>query len=131
MKGAAFSAKIFNSRTNKEKITTKERLFGFLFGPSGALTLNMVIGSYLTVYYTDVLRLGSLYGGIFLAALPLVSKILDSISALIIGQLIERTKTVQGKARPWLLISAPLMLVAGILIVSVPETAGDLSLIHI
>lgn len=126
MKGTAFSAKIFNSRTNKEKITVKERLLGFLFGPSGALTLNMVIGSYLTVYYTDILRLGSLYGGIFLAALPLVSKILDSVSALIIGQLIERTKTVQGKARPWLLISAPLMLVAGILIVSVPETAGDI-----
>ncbi len=125
MKSNAFSAKIFNSKVPKDKVTIRERLFGFLFGPSGALTLNMVIGSYITVYYTDVLRLGSLYGGIFLAALPLVSKILDSISALIMGQLIEKTKTVQGKARPWLLISAPLMLIAGILIVSVPDTVGD------
>lgn len=126
MKTTAFSSKIFDSKVPADRVTSKERILGFLFGPTGALMLNMVIGSYVTVYYTDVLRLGSLYGGIFLAALPLISKILDSVSAMLIGQLIEKTSTKQGKARPWLLISAPLILISGILIVSVPETAGDL-----
>lgn len=126
MRKNAFSAKIFDSLVPSDKVTAKERFFGFFFGPSGALVLNMALGTYLTVYYTDVLRLGALYGGAFLVILPIVSKILDAISGLIMGQLIEKTRTKQGKARPWLLISAPLTLISGIMLFAVPNGVSDL-----
>ena len=126
MRKNAFSAKVFDSLVQSDKITARERFFGFFFGPSGALVLNMALGTYLTVFYTDVLRLGALYGGAFLVILPIVSKILDALSGLIMGQLIEKTRTKQGKARPWLLISAPLTLISGIMLFAVPYGASDL-----
>lgn len=37
------------------------------------------------------------------------------------GYIIDRTRTKQGKARPWLLLSAPLVAVTGILLFTVPS----------
>lgn len=59
-------------------------------------------------------------GGAFLAVFPIVSKIIDAITNIVMGYIIDRTRTKQGKARPWLLISAPLVAVTGILLFTVP-----------
>ena len=40
------------------------------------------------------------------------------------GAIIDRTKTVQGKARPWLLLSVPLVVICGILLYFVPTHAS-------
>lgn len=37
------------------------------------------------------------------------------------GYIIDHTKTVQGKARPWILLSAPLLLISGVLLFVVPQ----------
>lgn len=52
---------------------------------------------------------------------PIVSKIIDAITNVVMGYIIDRTKTKQGKARPWLLLSAPLIAVTGILLFIVPS----------
>ena len=46
----------------------------------GVLLLNAVLATYLNVYYTDVLKLGGLWGGAFLVVFPIVSKIVDAIT---------------------------------------------------
>ena len=38
------------------------------------------------------------------------------------GYIIDRTRTKQGKARRWLLLSAPIVAVAGILLFTVPSS---------
>ena len=48
--------------------------------------------------------------------MPIVSKIIDAVTNIIMGQIIDRTRTRQGKARPWLLISAPVMSLTYILL---------------
>ncbi len=112
------------TRVKTENTTGGERWLGYLLGPAGALLLNAVLSMYLNVFYTDVLKLTGLWGGAFLVIFPIVSKILDAITNLIMGYIIDRTHSRHGKARPWLLVSAPLMAVSGILLFTVP-TAND------
>ena len=114
------AAPVFNSRIKSKQVTNAERWLGYLIGPAGALLLNAVLASYLNVYYTDVLNLTSVWGGLFLMIFPIVSKILDAATNILMGYLIDRTKTAQGKARPWLLLSAPLICISGILLFTVP-----------
>ena len=109
------------SRIRSAKVTGKEKWLGYLLGPAGALLLNAVLATYLNVYYTDVLNLTPLWNGLFLTAFPVVSKIIDAVTNLVMGYIIDRTRTKEGKARPWLLLSAPLLTVTGILLFTVPN----------
>lgn len=115
------SGRIFNSRVHSKNVTGKEKWLGYLLGPCGALLLNAVLATYLNVYYTDVLKLTTVWGGTFLIVFPVVSKIIDAITNVIMGYIIDRTKTKQGKARPWLLLSAPLLAITGVLLFIVPS----------
>ena len=110
------------SRIRSENVTGKEKWLGYLVGPAGALLLNAVLATYLNVYYTDVLNLTPLWGGVFLTAFPIVSKIIDAVTNVIMGQIIDRTRSKEGKARPWLLLSAILLPITGILLFTVPES---------
>ena len=116
--------KLPSSAIRSEQVTKKEKWLGYLLGPAGALLLNAVLATYLNVYYTDVLKLTPLWGGLFLTIFPIVSKVIDAVTNIIMGQIIDRTKTKEGKARPWLFLSAFLVPVTGILLFIVPE-AGD------
>ena len=124
--GKMLDARIFNSKIKSQNVTGKEKWLGFLLGPCGALLFNAVMTVYLNVYYTDVLGLGTVWGGMFLVIFPIISKIIDAITNVIMGAVIDRTRSKQGKARPWLLLSAVLVPVAGVLLFVVPS--GNLAL---
>lgn len=115
----ALSGRVWNSRVRSQNVTGTEKWLGYLAGPCGALLFNAVMATYLNVYYTDVLGLG----GLFLVIFPVISKVIDAVTNVIMGYVIDRTRTKQGKARPWLLLSAPLVAVTGVLLFVVPS--GD------
>ena len=125
------NSKVFNSKIKSKNVTGKERWLGYLLGPAGALLLNAVLATYLNVYYTDVLDLTTVWGGLFLTIFPILSKIIDAITNVVMGYIIDRTKTKQGKARPWLLISAPLLTITGILLFIVPQTNTTIQVIWV
>ena len=116
-------AKMLQSKVHGDQVKTSEKWLGYLLGPAGALLLNAVLATYLNVYYTDVLKLTSVWGGVFLTVFPIISKVVDAITNLVMGYLIDHTHTVQGKARPWLLLSAPLLTISGILLFAVPSAS--------
>ena len=116
--------KFFDSRVKTQEVKAAEKWLGYLIGPAGALLLNAVLATYLNVYYTDVLNLTGVWGGLFLMVFPIVSKVIDAITNVLMGYVIDRTKTKQGKARPWLLLSAPLVGITGVLLFTVP-TANE------
>ena len=113
------------------EVSKKEKWLGYLLGPAGALLLNAVLATYLNVYYTDVLNLTPLWGGMFLTIFPIVSKVIDAITNILMGQVIDRTKTKEGKARPWLLLSAILVPVTAILLFTVPEGSDTVKAIWV
>lgn len=122
---------IFKGRILSENVTGKEKWLGYLVGPAGAMLLNAVLASYLNVYYTDVLKLTGVWGGAFLTVFPIVSKIIDAVTNIVMGQIIDRTKTSQGKARPYLLLSAFLVPLTGILLFTVPNASETVQVIWI
>ena len=131
MKSNLLNSKKLNSKIKSKNVTNKEKWLGYLIGPAGALLLNAVLATYLNVYYTDVLDLTTVWGGIFLTIFPIVSKIIDAITNVIMGYIIDRTKTKQGKARPWLLLSAPLLAITGVLLFVVPSGSTTLQVVWV
>lgn len=125
------SSPLFNSRVKSDEVKKSEKWLGYLLGPSGALLLNAVLATYLNVYYTDVLKLTTIWGGAFLTVFPIISKVIDAITNVIMGYIIDHTKTAQGKARPWLLLSAPLILISGILLFTVPQSNETVQVIWV
>lgn len=121
----------FSSRITSEEVTAKEKWLGYLLGPAGALLLNAVLATYLNVYYTDVLKLTHVWGGAFLVIFPIVSKVIDAITNVLMGYIIDHTRTKEGKARPWLLLSAPLMTVTGILLFTAPRAGETVQVIWV
>ena len=126
-----FASPGMDSRIKSANVQNSERWLGYFLGPAGVILLNGIMASYLNVFYTDVLRIGSLWGGMFLLLFPILSKVFDALTNIIMGQLIDRTKTKQGKARPWLLMSAPLLLVSGILAYAVPHAGTTVQAVWI
>jgi GPH family glycoside/pentoside/hexuronide:cation symporter len=118
-----FSMRALDSRIRSANTTSAEKWLGYFLGPVGAATLNFTVISYLNVFYTDVLGLtnGFAWAAAFLALFPIISKIIDAATNLLMGQIIERTHTRQGKARPWLFVSAPLMFIAMLLLFRLPR----------
>lgn len=115
-KQGIWSNPLISSKINSPNVKPPEMLIGYLIGPFGALLSSGIFTSVLNMYLTDVLVLSPA----FLSGLQLVSTIFIVAANLIVGQLIERTKTLAGKARPWVLLSALTLSVASLLMFVVP-----------
>ena len=111
-----WSTPLTNSLVKSQDGKLPEMVFGYFIGPFGALLSSGIFTSFLNKYFTDVLRLDTA----FLSALQLVSTLLIVAANLIVGQLIERTKALAGKARPWVLLSALTLSVSSVLMFIVP-----------
>lgn len=115
-----FSSKLLNSRIRSGDTQRSEQILGYFVGPCLVyMVYTGIAGTYLTQFYTDVLGLA---GG-FLTMMPLISKIISGVASFIIGRMIDRTRTSQGKARPWILASGILLTVCGILLYAVPRAS--------
>lgn len=104
------------SKVSSGNVRMPEMLMGYFIGPFGALLSSGIFTSILQSYFTDVLKLDLA----FLTTLQLISTILIVAANLIVGQLIERTHTLAGKARPWLLLSALTLSISSVLMFIVP-----------
>ena len=122
-KSKVFGSAKFDSYVKSANTTRSERWIGYFFGPMGAAILNTTLISYLNVFYTDVLNLTNSFAwaAAFMTLFPILSKIIDAVTNIIMGQIIEKTRTRQGKARPWIFLSAPLMSIATVLLFLIPR----------
>lgn len=85
-----FEKKTFDSRVKSANTQKSEQALGYFFGPCLLFMAYVgVAGSYLTQFYTDVLGLA---GG-FITLMPFFSKIIDAITNLIMGRVIDKTRT--------------------------------------
>lgn len=123
-----FSKKGFNSKIKSFNTERKEMWMGYFFGPMFVYVVYYAVaGTYLTQFYTDVLGIK----GVFLTLMPLFSKLIDAITNILMGRVIDKTRTKQGKARPWVLMSGILMAAAGIMLYTVPTASYEVQLVWI
>lgn len=130
-KSGLLSSPRWDSRIKSANVTGKEKWLGNFVGPAGVILLNGILASFLNLFYTDVLKIGGLWGGLFLTVFPIVSKIVDALTNIIMGQIIDRTRSRQGKARPWILFSGPVVAIGAVLLFMVPHASTTVQVIWI
>ncbi|GHT94488.1 MFS transporter [Spirochaetia bacterium] len=79
------------------------------------------ISGFLTLYYTDSVGISAAFVG----TMMLITRVLDGVSDLAMGVVIEKTNTRWGKARPWLLFGGVPMALSLALIFNVPAGLGE------
>lgn len=127
-KKGLLSKPLFNSRVASANIQGSEKALGYFLGPCFVyMAYYAIAGSYLTQFYTDVLGMA----GLILTLIPVISKVIDAITNIIMGRIIDKTHTAQGKARPWVLLSGILMAVTGILLYTVPRQNSTVQIVWI
>lgn len=86
-----------------------------------------MISTLLTLFYTDYVGISPITIGIVM----LVSRVFDGSSDLIMGFLVDRTKSRWGKSRPWLLWMTIPYGVSAILMFTIPPTTDFLKGLYI
>ena len=90
-------------------------------GDFGCNIIYTAMSAFLLFYYTDYAGVSAFAVG----AIMMISRVFDGISDLIMGVIVDRTKSRFGKARPWLLRMCVPFAIAGVLLFSVPSTWSD------
>lgn len=116
LKNGFWSTPLTRSAVKSPDVRLPEMLLGYFIGPFGALLSSGIFTSILQNYFADVLKLDLT----FLTTLQLFSTILIVAANLVVGQLIERTRCLAGKARPWILLSALTLSTASVLMFVIP-----------
>ena len=133
-KKSLFESPLLRTKIKSANVKIWELLFGYFVGPIGGLLANGIFTSFLNKYYTTALFAEQLsnpadpmYATIqtFLVVLPLVSMVLVIAGNLFAGQLIERTRSSAGKARPWILLSSLTLTISCILMFAAPLFLGE------
>jgi len=110
---------------------TQNISFGEKFGYGlGDLASNLVfaaMGTFMTFFYTDVAGMGAAVIG----TIMLISRILDGISDITMGIIMDRTKSKYGKARPWLLWMAVPFGICAALLFTVPNFGPTGKIIYV
>lgn len=100
-----------------QEIKVSEKL-GVFLGGIGNVPLFIILMSFLTYFYTNVVGINAgIVGGIML-----VSKIFDGFSDLIFGNILEKTRTPKGTCCPWVIRISVFMAIAIICLFTVPST---------
>ncbi len=111
-KKGSFFDKLPPSLIKKNNVTLiPEAAIGYLVGPTLALLANSILSNYFNKYMTDVLKVNN-WAGAFFTWLPVISVIFVVLGNILVGRLMDSMKSKAGKARPLLLVSLPISLLA-------------------
>ncbi len=115
----------WDSKIKSQNTTKAEVVLGYFIGPWGMLLTNSIVNSYFNQYLTDALGFTidkGLWVLTFMTLFPLLSKILDALTNVVMGKLLDMTACRQGKARPWYILSAPFVFASIIALFWMPYT---------
>ena len=107
------------------KPLSKLQLIGYGIGDLAGQFIWTFLGSYLTVYYTDIVGLAPLA----VSVLMLVARLWDAINDPMMGALAERTRSKFGRFRPWILFGSPILAVFGVFVFTAPFGNGTAGVI--
>lgn len=123
-KKSVFESPLLSTKIKSSSVKLfPEAGLGYLLGPLLALISNGVVNTWLIQYWDKVLMLGT-WNPLFETLLPIISSIIIVIGNLVIGQMMEKKPSIAGKARPFILLGIPFLLVALLVLFIVPLPTG-------
>ena len=81
----------------KKYLKLKDKIF-YGMGDFASNIFSVLVGSFVMVYMTTQMGMN----GAVIGTLMLITKLLDGVTDILFGSLIDRTHTKMGKARPWM-----------------------------
>lgn len=93
------------------KRASKAAVICYGFGDLASQFVWTYVGSYLTIFYTDIVG----FAPAIVSAIMLVARIWDAINDPMIGAIAERTHSRFGRFRPWIAIFCPFLALFGVL----------------
>ncbi|KRM44604.1 MFS transporter [Lentilactobacillus parafarraginis] len=112
-----------NSVSEKSSFREKVGFWDYLGFGAGDMAINFTFGSlgvFVVYFYTNVVGLSAGVVG----TMMLVSRSFDGIIDMVIGGLVDRTRSRWGKTRPWLLFGAIPFALLTVMIFAVPANLG-------
>lgn len=97
-----------------------ERL-AYGFGDFGCNIIYTAMSAFLLFYYTDYAGVSAFAVG----TIMMISRLFDGVSDIIMGVIVDRTKSKYGKARPWILRMCIPFAISGVLLFSVPTSWAE------
>ena len=109
----------FASKTNdpNAKLGWNDRI-GYGMGNFGMAWVNGMMSAFLMKYLTDV----SLVDAAVVSTIIAISKLFDGVSDLIMGRIVDGTKSKLGKARVWLIRMCIPLAISSVLLFSIPSS---------
>lgn len=93
------------------KKASKAAVICYGFGDLASQFVWTFVGSYLTIYYTDIVGLAPAA----ISAIMLIARVWDAVNDPMMGALAERTRTKFGRFRPWIAFGCPFLAIFGVL----------------
>lgn len=90
---------------------SKKTLFAYGCGDFASNLTNTFMGSYLSIFYTDVVGLAPAV----VSAILIIARIWDAINDPMFGAIAERTNTKKGRFRPYIFYFTPFLALAAVL----------------
>ncbi len=113
-------------KTPKNRLTTKHWV-GYMFGDWGGCMTFALTSSIFAMYCTDVLGINATLMGILTVLWTIWDGINDTLMGTLMDRAFIRKRNKNGKFRPWLLRSAPLVAVTAIALWTVPTFLDGIS----
>lgn len=90
---------------------SKKTLFAYGMGDFASNLTNTFMGSYLSIFYTDVVGLTPAV----VSAIMIIARIWDAVNDPMFGAIAERTNTKRGRFRPYIFYFTPFLALASVL----------------
>lgn len=102
-----------------EKLS-KKSIISYGFGDMASQLVWQFVGTYLTVYYMDIVGLAPMA----VSTIMMIAKIWDGINDPMMGGIAERTRSKWGRFRPYILFGAPFLALFSVLTFTSPFGNG-------
>ena len=97
--------------SNPVKRLSKKTLFAYGCGDFASNLTNTFMGSYLSIFYTDVVGLAPAV----VSMIMVIARVWDAINDPMFGAIAERTNTKKGRFRPYIFYFTPFLALAAVL----------------
>lgn len=105
----------------EKKLASKAAVICYGFGDMASQFVWTFVGSYLTIFYTDIVGLAP----IAVSAIMLIARVWDAVNDPMMGAIAERTRSKFGRFRPWVAFGCPFLAIFGVLTFTNPFGGGS------
>lgn len=102
---------------NAKKKATEAQYWLYSTGNFPNNIIFLMVGTYITYFYTDILGISPVMAG----TIFMVARLVDAITDPLMGMIVDKTNTKYGKYRPYIIAGAPFLAIMFVLLFTAPD----------